>query len=162
MTLYENRADRFPESQNCRPQSQMLLWGCSAGRVMANTHQQIPWHFQVQPPFLGTVQIYCPCIITAPRRNNNYFLKSSEPSLGRIINPSPVLGCKASTVLSPEQYMLKWSVCPHVCSSFPTASAEQLFILAPIIASRLSIIPALAEMHVLLLERTSGRVLYLL
>lgn len=48
--------------------------------------------FSSTAALLGTAQIYCPCIITAPRGNNNYFLKSSEPLLGRIINPSAVLG----------------------------------------------------------------------
>lgn len=33
------------------PEPGAAFRGCSAGRVMANAHQQMSWHFQAQPPF---------------------------------------------------------------------------------------------------------------
>lgn len=51
--LCENRADisRVTTAKLQTPEAAAAFRGCSAGRVMANTHQQMPWHFQVQPPF---------------------------------------------------------------------------------------------------------------
>lgn len=73
-------------------QSQVLLSGVQCGQSDGKYTSPNVLAFSSTAALLGTAQIYCPCIITAPRRNNNYFLKSSEPLLGRLINPFPVLG----------------------------------------------------------------------
>lgn len=45
------RISRVTTTKLQAPEPGAAFRGCSAGRVMANTHQQMPWHFQVQPPF---------------------------------------------------------------------------------------------------------------